>query len=107
MIPLPYNVRVGVNGGTKSLVFETIPEVVKFLTSEESDYMYSESQMDVPVFAILFQIVSYRMLHCVALSITAVKNIFSPNISFNSIYSAIINQHISHISNPIIYNIAW
>ena len=50
---------------------------------------------------------SYRTLHFVALSITAVKNIFSPNISFNLIYSATINQHISHISNPIIYNTAW
>ena len=56
MITLPYNVRVGVNGGTKSLVFETIPEVVKFLTSEESDYMYSESQMDVAVFASMLNI---------------------------------------------------
>ena len=56
MITLPYNVRVGVNGGTKSLVFQTIPEVVKFLTSEESDYMYSESQMDVAVFASMLNI---------------------------------------------------
>ena len=56
MITLPYTVRVGTSGGTKSLIFETIPNVVKFLSSEESDYMYSESQMDVALFASMLNI---------------------------------------------------
>ena len=38
MITLPYNVRVETSDGTKSLVLETIPDV-KFLSSEESDYI--------------------------------------------------------------------
>ena len=54
MITLPYTVRVGTSGGTKSLIFETIPNVVKFLSSEESDY--SETQMDVAVFASILNI---------------------------------------------------
>ena len=56
MITLPYTVRVRTSGGTKSLVLETIPDVMKFLSSEESDYMYSESQMDVAVFASMLNI---------------------------------------------------
>ena len=51
--------RVGVNGGTKSLAVETNPEVVKVLTSEESDYMFSESQMDMAVFASMLNIRIY------------------------------------------------
>ena len=51
MITLPFTVRVGTSRGTKSLVLETIPDIVNFLNSEELDYMYSESQMDVAVFA--------------------------------------------------------
>ena len=35
---------------------------------------------------------SYRTLHCVPLSITAVKNIFPLDISFNSIYSSTNNK---------------
>ena len=38
------------------LIFETIPNVMKFLSSEESDYMYSKSQMDVAVFASMLNI---------------------------------------------------
>ena len=56
LITLPYTVRVGTSVGTKSLIFETIPEVVKFLSSEESNCMYSESQMDVAVFASMLNI---------------------------------------------------
>ena len=56
MITLPYTVRVGTSVGTKSLIFETIPEVVKFFSSEQSDCMYSESQMDVAVFASMLNI---------------------------------------------------
>ena len=44
---LPYTVRVRTSGGTKSL------DVMKFLSS---DYMYSESQMDVAVFASMLNI---------------------------------------------------
>ena len=53
---MPYTVRVRTNGGTKSLVLETIFDVMKFLSSEESSFMYSESQMDVAVFASMLNI---------------------------------------------------
>ena len=59
IIPLPYKVRVG----TREMEFSTNNDLVRFLMSEESDYMYATSQVDIAVFANMLNINIYTFIY--------------------------------------------